>query len=181
VASASSRPTATDHLLPAGKVQTPVRVLAPPGLLRCLILSWSEHRAQRLKQAAEREAWDVVAYSGAGKFLKHLFQEKVPLTLVDLPKVTWDSYAKLQNVTAKVRDVSESLLVICGAQESDTEETWARELGVWAYVPDAERPAELDWIFVEARKATAQRASARIDSSAVQITTEAHLRLDGKT
>jgi DNA-binding response OmpR family regulator len=181
VGSTSLRPTVADRALPAGKVQTPVHVLSPPGLLRCLILSWSDQRAQRLKQAAERESWEVIACSGTGKFLQYVFREKVPLTLVDLPAIDVDSYSEWQNVTAKVREVSESLLIICGAKESDTEEKWARELGVWTYVPDASRPKELDWVFVEARKALAQQASARVDSSAIQVTTEAHLRLDGKT
>jgi hypothetical protein len=181
VAFTTLRPTSSDRVLPAGKVPVPVRVLAPPGLLRCLILSWSDQRAQRLKQAAERETWEVVACSGPGKFLQYVFREKVPLTLVDLPAVDRDSYSELRSVTAKVQQVSESLLVICGGKENETEEQWARELGVWAYVPDASRPKQLDWLFVEARKALAQQVSARVDSSAIQTTTEAHLRLDGKT
>jgi hypothetical protein len=164
-----------------GKARAPVSVLAPPGLLRCLILSWSDQRAERLRQIAEREAWDTVVCGDTGKFLKHVFREKIPLTLIDLPEVDGNRYPAFQGVTAKLRDVSESLLIICGAEESVTEETWARELGVWAYVPDAAQLAELDWLFVEARKAVAQRASARVDSPAIQITTEAHLRLDGRT
>ncbi len=181
MASASSRTTASCHVLPASKVQAPVRVLAPPGLLRCLILSWSDQRAQRLQKVAEREAWEVIACSGARTFLKHVFQQKVPLTLVDLPHDELDGYAELCGATAKVREVSDSLLIICGEEENKNEETWARQLGVWAYVSDAARPAELDWIFVEARKALAQQATARVDSHAIQVTTEGHLRHDGKT
>jgi hypothetical protein len=178
VASTSSlRTTSSDRVLPSGKVQIPVRVLAPPGLLRCLILSWSDQRAQRLKQAAERETWEVIACSGPGKFLQYVFREKVPLTLVDLPAVDGDSYSELKNVTVKAQEVSESLLVICGAKENEIEEKWARELGVWAYVSEASHPKDFDWLFVEARKALAQQVSARVDSSAIQTTTEAHLHL----
>jgi len=181
VASASTRTTVSDHLLPAGKVQSPVRVLAPPGLLRCLVFSWSDQRALRFQKAAEREAWEVTVCNGARQFLQHVFRQKVPLTLVDLPAVELESYSVLQNATAKVREVSDSLLIICGSEENEKEETWARQLGVWAYVPDTENSEEIDWIFTEARKALAQKASARVDSSAIQVTTEAHLRLDGKT
>lgn len=176
MASASSRTIVSEHVLPVGKVQAPVRILAPPGLLRCLILSWSDQRAQRLQKAAEREAWEVIACSGVGKFLQHVFRQKVPLTLVDLPEVNRDSYEQLRDATSKVREVSDSLLIICGAEENESEELWARQLGVWAYVSDAARPAEFDWVFVEARKALAQKATARIDSPAVQLTTEGHLR-----
>lgn len=175
MASASSRTSLSEHVLPAGKVRTPVHVLAPPGLLRCLILSWSDQRAKRFQSAAEKEAWEAVVCSGAGKFLKCIFQHKVPLTLVDLPQVELDGYAELQNATAKVCDVSDSMLIICGEEENEDEEVWARQLGVWAYVPGVARPADLDWVFVEARKALAQQASARVDPQASQVTTEAHI------
>lgn len=181
MASASSRTTVSEHVLPVGKAETPIRVLAPPGLLRCLILSWSDQRAQRLQKAAEKEAWEVIVCSGARKFLQHVFRQKVPLTLVDLPQVEFENYKELRGATAKVREVSDSLLIICGAEENEREETWARELGVWAYVSDATQPADLNWVFVEARKALAQQASARVDSQTIQVTTEGHLRRDGKT
>ena len=181
MASVSSRTSVSDQVLPAGKVQTPVRVLAPPGLLRCLILSWSDQRAKRFQSAAEREAWEAIVCSGAGIFLQYVFQHKIPLTLVDLPQVELDSYAELRNATAKVCAVSDSLLIVCGARENENEETWARQLGVWAYVPNVARPTEFDSVFVEARKALAQQASARVDSQALQVTTELHLRRDRMT
>lgn len=181
MASASSRISVSEQILPEGKVQTPTPVLAPPGLLRCLILSWSDQRAERFRSAAEREAWEVIVCSGAGKFLKYVFQQKIPLTLVDLPHVEWEGYAELQRATAKACEVGDSLLIICGAKEDENEESWARQLGVWAYVPDVARPTELDWVFVDARKALAQQASARGEPQAMQITTEVHLRRDGMT
>ncbi len=55
---------------------------------------------------------------------------------------------------------------------------WARQLGVWAYVPNVAQPAAFDWVFIEARKALAQQASARVDSQALQMTTEGHLHRD---
>ena len=159
------------HVLPKGEVQAPVRVLAPPGLLRCLIFSWSDMRAKRLQSAAEKEAWEAIVCSSAGKFLKHVFQQKVPLTLVDLPQVDLSVYAEMRDATIKVCEVSDSLLIICGAEASADEELWARQLGVWTYLPEVERPAELDWIFGEARKALAQQATAFVDSQTGPTTT----------
>jgi len=178
VASASSRTNVSDHVLPAGKAQSPVHVLAPPGLLHCLILSWSYERAQRFQSAAEREAWEAIVCGSGEKFLQNVFQQKIPLTVVDLPQAEFNDYAELRNATAKVCEVSDSLLIVCGAGENENEETWARQLGVWAYVPDVAQPAEFDWVFIEARKALAQQASARVDSRALQMTTEGHLRRD---
>lgn len=179
MASASSRSSLTEHVVSRGQavpkgrlqpkreVQAPVRVLAPPGLLRCLIFSWSDARAQRLQSAAEKEAWEATVCSNAGKFLKHVFLQKVPLTLVDLPQIDLSVYPQMRDATVKVCQVSDSLLILCGAKTNADEELWARQLGVWTYLPEVERPAELDWIFAEARKAIAQRATACVDSQSV--------------
>ena len=183
MASASSRTSLTEqlppkgHLVPNGRaapkrdVQAPIRVLAPPGLLRCLIFSWSDVRAKRLQSAAKQEAWEAIVCSNAGKFLKHVFQQKVPLTLVDLPEVDFGVYAEMRAATVRVCEASDSLLIICGAEPSAEEESWARQLGVWTYLPEVERPDELDWIFGEARKALAQQAAAYVESHAGQATT----------
>lgn len=181
MASASSRTSLSEqlppkgHLVPKGlvmpkrEVQGPIRVLAPPGLLRCLIFSWSDVRAKRLQSAAEQEAWEAIVCSNAGKFLKHVFQQKVPLTLVDLPQVDLSVYAEMRAATVKVCEASDSLLIICGAEPSADEELWARQLGVWTYLPEVDRPEELDWIFVEARKALAQQAATYVESHAGQV------------
>jgi len=160
--------------MPKRDAQAPLRVLAPPGLLRCLIFSWSDLRAKRLQSAAEREAWEAIVCSKAGKFLKHVFQQQVPLTLVDLPQVDLSVYAEMRSATVKVCEASDSLLIICGSEASAEEELWARQLGVWSYLPEVERPTEIDWVFVEARKALAQQAAAFVDSHAGQVTNQLH-------
>ena len=159
VATASSQTTGSERVSPKGEVQAPVRVLAPPGLLRCLILSWSDQRAKGLQSAAEKEAWETIVCSNAAKFIKHTFQQKVPLALVDLPHVEMAVYAEMHKATVKVCEVSDSLLIVCGAGENTSEELWARELGVWSYLPEVTQPSQLDWLFVEARKALAKQAS----------------------
>jgi hypothetical protein len=73
----------------------------------------------------------------------------------------------MRDATVKVCAVSDALLIICGANTNADEELWARQLGVWTYLPEVQRPAELDWIFAEARKAIAQRAAAYVDSPTV--------------
>ena len=71
-----------ERAMPKRDAQAPLRVLAPPGLLRCLIFSWSDLRAKRLQSAAEREAWEAIVCSKAGKFLKHVFQQGLNLLLI---------------------------------------------------------------------------------------------------
>ena len=141
-----------------------MRILAPPGLLRCLIYSWSDSRAQDLQSAAEKEAWDAVVCDSAGKFIKHLFRMKVPLTIVDLPGATESNYLQMREASAKVCDISNSLLLVCGSHEEPSEEIWARGLGAWTYLSEVTDPHKIDWVFQEARKAVARTASAALES-----------------
>ncbi len=155
----SSTTNVAKHLLPAGKQHVVERVVAPPGLLRCLIVSWSEQRAKRLQSAAAKEAWKAISCSDAQQFLRNVFQWKVPLTLIDLPQGDSADYPELQDATAKAKRASDALLVICGAGEDPEEELWARQLGAWSYLPEVSRPAALEWVFSEARKALAKQAA----------------------
>ena len=147
---------------PKGKVPGTTGNLGPPGLLTCLILSWNDERTAALQAAAEREAWEVIVSGNATEFLRHIFRFKVPLTLVDLPSNQQCDYEKLRAAAAKASNLSNSLLVLCGFQEDTAEETWARQLGAWTYLPKVNKPAELDWVFVEARKAVAQISNSDI-------------------
>lgn len=147
---------------PRGKLPSATGNLGPPGLLTCLILSWNDDRTAALQAAAEREAWEVIVSGNATEFLRHIFRYKVPLTLVDLPSSQQCEYERLRTAAAKASNLSDSLLVLCGFQEDPGEEMWARQLGAWSYLPKVNKPAELDWLFVEARKAVAQIASSDI-------------------
>lgn len=159
----SSTTNVAKHLLPAGKQRAVERVLAPPGLLRCLIVSWSEQRAKRLQSAAAKEAWEAIFCSDAHQFLRNVFQWKVPLTLIDLPQSDSAEYAELQDATIKAKRASDALIVICGASEDPEEELWARQLGAWSYLPEVSRPASIEWVFSEARKALAKQAACQAE------------------
>ncbi len=170
MASASPNSTVTEHAQavpqptePVGKPGAPMRMLAPPGLLRCLIYSWNDSRAEGLQSAAENEAWDAIVCNNAGKFIKHLFRMKVPLTIVDLPEPNQVNYQKMREASAKVCDISDSLLILCGNSEDSSEEIWARGLGAWSYLPQVTNPRKINWVFEEARKAVARTASSGLE------------------
>ena len=159
-------------------MSAPTEVVAPPGLLRCLILSWNEVRAEGLQRAAERQAWDALVCSNSAVFIKQLFRMKVPLTIVDLPEVSAAEYSKMRMASAKVREVSDALLVVCAASAECDEEIWARELGAWAYMPEVPDPTSVDWVFEEARSALARQASASLEGGGISQPGEPLLRVD---
>jgi len=139
----------------------PQRTKAPPGLLRCLVVSWSDQRAELFRAAAESEAWQAIVCRDVGQFIHNSFRLKVPLTIVDLPRSDATGYTELREATTRSREVSDSLLVVSAAQTEAADELWARQLGVWAHLPEASDSTGLELVFREARKALARQALCR--------------------
>jgi len=158
--------------LPQGKKLVPQHALAPPGLLRCLVVSWSDQRAELFRSAAESEAWQAIVCRDVGQFVRSFFRLKVPLTIVDLPCPDASGYAELREAAARSRDVSKSLLVVSVAQASAADELWARQLGVWAHLPEASDPSGLEMVFREARQALARQAISHTESIGQANSTE---------
>lgn len=139
---------------------------AIPDLLSCLVLSWSDQRAQLLQSVARDESWQSEVCGDVQDFLRSVFQLDVPLAIVDLPQRDATSYESLRQVAAHVCGLNRSLLLVCGSAELDAEEElWARQLGAWAYLPDASSLSGLRLVFAEARKALAQKSSACVEAS----------------
>ncbi|MCH2594298.1 MAG: hypothetical protein MKZ95_00560 [Pirellulales bacterium] len=138
---------------------------APPGLLRCLIASWSEQRISLLRAAAKVEAWDAFAFSESTQFLRNVFQQKFPLTLVDLPPASNPNYSSLRFAAERTKEVSESLLVISTADGNSSDEVWARQLGAWSYLSELSQQNGWELVFREARQAMARQASTYLESN----------------
>jgi hypothetical protein len=144
--------------MPEGKLEAPSRTLVLPDLLRCLVLTWSEGRADLLRSAARNESWQATVNIDVREFLRNVFLLRVPLTFVDLPSVQQHDYSIWQNAAERTKDLSDSLVVVCGFGGDPLEELWARQLGAWAYLPGDNGLAGLELIFGDARKAVANKA-----------------------
>jgi hypothetical protein len=158
VESVSSHTTTARLTLPDGKLEVPARTLVLPDLLRCLVLTWSEGRADLLRSAARNESWQATVNIDAREFLRNVFLLRVPLTFVDLPDVQQREYSVWQTAAERAKDLSDSLVVVCGFGGDAAEEIWARQLGAWAYLPGDNGLAGLELIFGDARKAVANKA-----------------------
>lgn len=144
--------------MPEGKLEVPARTLVLPDLLRCLVLTWSEGRADLLRSAARNESWQATVNIDVREFLRNVFLLRVPLTFVDLPDTQQQEYSVWQSAAERAKDLSDSLVVVCGIGGDPTEELWARQLGAWAYLPGDNGLAGLELIFGDARKAVANKA-----------------------
>ena len=156
--SVSSHTPAIRLSLPEGKVEVPARTLVLPDLLRCLVLTWSESRADLLRAAARNESWQPTVNISAGEFLRNVFLLRVPLTFIDLPDTEHLTYADWQTVAERSKELSDSLVVVCGVSGDPVEELWARQLGAWAYLPGDGGQVGLEMVFGDARKAVANKA-----------------------
>ena len=142
-------------------------VLVLPDLLSCLVLSWSEQRSQLLQSVAGDESWHTEVCEDVQQFLRSIFQLDLPLTIVDLPAKGTATYAELREMATHICGLKRSLVVVCSATDSDDgddgeEERWARQLGVWAYLPAATDPSGLRLVFAEAKKTLAKQASGHL-------------------
>jgi hypothetical protein len=77
----------------------------------------------------------------------------VPLVVVDLPPRDAPHYWELREATDRARQAANSLLVVAGASGESTDEIWARKLGAWGYLSEANSQRGFELIFSEARRA----------------------------
>lgn len=144
--------------LPEGKTEAPPRALVLPDLLRCLVLTWSEGRAELLRSAARNESWQATVNVDVREFLRNMYLLRVPLTFVDLPESKSFGYSVLREAAQRTTELGNSLVVICGLAGNPAEEVWARQLGAWAYLPGDNGLTGLELVFGDARKAVASQA-----------------------
>lgn len=130
--------------------------LAPPRLLRCLVVSTTPARRRLIRAAAEREAWDAIVCRDAGEFLREAFKRSVRLMIVDLPRDESPAYWALRDAADRARQVSDALVAVSGAGAREGEELWARKLGAWSYLSEVYSQRGFEFVFVEARAAVAR-------------------------
>lgn len=133
---------------------------APPQLLRCLVVSLSSERRRLIRAAAEAQAWDAIVCRDAGEFLRMAFKRSVPLVLIDLPTQAGEPYLELKGAAEQVKEISNSLLLIAGVTAEPGEELWARCLGAWAYLSEANTQRGFEFVLDEARQVVDRRIAA---------------------
>ena len=158
MATVNTTPTAV--LAPRGDAVRVTARAAPPQLLRCSVVSLCPDRRRLIRAAAEAQAWDAIICRDAGEFLRMAFKRSVPLVLIDLPAQLGDSYQELKGVAERVKEMSDSLLLISGMSAEAGEELWARCLGTWAYLSEANSQRGFEFVLEEARQVIDRRMAA---------------------
>lgn len=121
--------------------------------LRCLVVSLHADRNRELSWAASSAGWTVVTAADAGSAVRCLQRWSVQLAVVDLTGAPPTTLQEMREVVETLARRSGSLLVVSGRLNDIHEERWARQLGVWMYLPDADC-CGLETICGEARQVT---------------------------
>ncbi len=132
---------------------------APPALERCLIVSTSEHWSDRLQRAAKAQGWDPIVCSDAEEGARAAIRNRMSLAIIDLMSSGQEQCGEFKELAEMLASNDGSLLMVCGRESDAMLEIWARQLGVWAYLPGVDDECDLALLCGEAKIAVHQLQS----------------------
>jgi DNA-binding NtrC family response regulator len=136
---------------------------------QCLVVSACQANREALSQAANRGGWDTIVCADDRNALSALGRTRFQLAIVDL-NVIGATPAGFRELSQTLATQSGLLLVVCGKESDPQEEIWARQLGVWLYLPGV-TPEHRDEIALICEQAqTSVELSAARESSKVTAT-----------
>ena len=101
---------------------------------QCLIASVIQARREMLSEAAAQAGWETVVCADAQNATAAARRVKFQMAWIDLDHHgrTPSGYRNLCQTLAAMPGM---LLAVCGHESDPQEEIWARQLGVWLYLP----------------------------------------------
>ena len=108
---------------------------AKTGVCQCLIVSAATARREMLSRAAANGGWNPIVCPDRENASVAFRRTRCQMALIDLdhegstPEGFRDLCQRLSSASPRL------LLVVCGHQDQPQEEIWARQLGVWVYLP----------------------------------------------
>ncbi len=125
-------------------------VMPATGLLHCLVVSGDSDRREAFSLAASQGGWKTVPCSDvptAEDCFRRMFLQ---LAVVDLQRSQLVPLEHLENLIENMARSGNTLLVVCGDEGNLEQEIWARQVGVWMFVPGIEDGSELKTLLGEA-------------------------------
>ncbi len=129
---------------------------APPTAEQCLVVSMCERWATKLRRAAAAHGWEPIACSSADAAARAAVRNRVSLAIVDLASAEQQHRRELQELAEMLARNNGALLMVCGNDSDAAEEIWARQLGVWAYLPAVDDDSDVAMLCGEAKSAVRQ-------------------------
>jgi DNA-binding NtrC family response regulator len=127
------------------------------GALHCLVASAQTARQRLLAQSAKQWGWETTVCSDPTDAQWTVARMCTQLAFVDLEG---EQGAGFQSLVRQLADQRQVLLVVCGNEQDGAEEVWARQLGVWFYLPGICELSTLGLLCRDARSIISQRMKA---------------------
>ena len=106
-----------------------------PGFFQCMIVSQDTVRCGLLRQAAEDSDWETIVCTDAETAMLVAVRSLLQLAIVDLESADGQRPRGFDPLLQQLAQTSDVLLIACGNDGNIQEEIWARQLGVWLYLP----------------------------------------------
>lgn len=124
---------------PRARMVPSQKPLSAIGEFRCLVVSQTELRRAMLARGAERAGWETVVCESVEAGWRACQRERFEMAVVDFTGLDRDldaeSVRQLRELTDQLATQRNILLMLCGNEGDALEEVWARQLGVWLYLP----------------------------------------------
>ena len=153
----SSESTASAGLRQVQRAASPQRKAAT-GVLQCLVASTSQTRRNLLSQAATDAGWDSVVCSAPDRAISVIQRESFQFAMVDLDDRGRASKAR-ELVQTLIQDSKRILVGVCGHEADPDEEIWARQLGIWLYLPGLTTTSEVSALCEQALELVSKQQS----------------------
>jgi DNA-binding NtrC family response regulator len=125
--------------------------------LACMVIGFDECRRQFVTSAALAAGWGTVECTNLNSARMQLLREPPQMVVIDLEDTTGSAPEALKSFAERAAKQKGLLMALCGNEGNAMEETWARQLGVWLYLPGVVDDSDLASLFEEGRAVAARR------------------------
>lgn len=143
-----------------GSSVTLSRLDCVPGQLSCIVLSADASVRRRLEAATELAGWSICDAPVDGVDFEDVSVRDFQLVIVDLANPIDGDLAFAQTAAERIASRPETLLVVCGDDDSDAHEIWSRCQGAYCHLSGNVSGDALVSLFNKAR-ASAHRHTSR--------------------
>ena len=130
---------------------------AETDVFQCLVSSASRARRNLFSKAVTEAGWDIVICTSPDKALREFRRSMFPFALVDLDDRGETPAGARELVQALAQDALRILIGVCGHEADPEEEIWARQLGIWLYLPGVTTSSEIRLLCEQARQIVTKR------------------------
>jgi DNA-binding NarL/FixJ family response regulator len=120
--------------------------------LGCLVISGDASRRERFVAAATLAGWSRSTAPEDAATLQDAADQDVSLAIIDIASPIGDRVHDTLELAEELAARPNTLVVICGSEDNADEELWARQLGVWLYLPGVADGDSLASLCIEARR-----------------------------